>query len=95
MCGPKTRSTGPLQRDAERSWFSDQPVRSLPQRAITHAGDRNGLQETVRGAGVVRRSVRRRSITMTAYDVGYNSPSAFTAAFHRTFGLSPSQYRTQ
>ena len=33
-----------------------------------------------------------RSITMTAYDVGYNSPSAFTAAFHRIFGLFPSQY---
>jgi AraC-like DNA-binding protein len=34
-----------------------------------------------------------RSITMTAYDVGYNSPSAFTAAFRRNFGLSPRQYR--
>lgn len=32
------------------------------------------------------------SITATAYDVGYSSPSAFSAAFHRTFGVSPSQY---
>ncbi|MSQ98456.1 MAG: AraC family transcriptional regulator [Xanthomonadales bacterium] len=36
-----------------------------------------------------------RSITTTAYEVGYNSPSAFTAAFHRTFGLSPSQHRSR
>jgi len=33
-----------------------------------------------------------RSITATAYDVGYNSPSAFTAAFHRTIGVTPSKY---
>jgi AraC-like DNA-binding protein/mannose-6-phosphate isomerase-like protein (cupin superfamily) len=33
-----------------------------------------------------------RSVTAVAYDVGYDSPSAFTASFHRTFGLAPSQY---
>lgn len=32
------------------------------------------------------------SITETALDVGYNSPSAFTAMFHRTFGVSPTHY---
>jgi AraC-like DNA-binding protein/mannose-6-phosphate isomerase-like protein (cupin superfamily) len=32
------------------------------------------------------------SITETALDVGYNSPSAFTAMFRRTFGESPSRY---
>jgi AraC-like DNA-binding protein len=33
-----------------------------------------------------------RSVTAVAYDVGYDSPSAFTASFHRTFGLAPRQY---
>lgn len=33
-----------------------------------------------------------RPVTMVAYDVGYDSPSAFTASFHRTFGAPPSQY---
>src|SRR5258707_2651994 len=33
-----------------------------------------------------------RSVTAVAYDVGYDSPSAFTASFHRTFGSAPSQY---
>lgn len=32
------------------------------------------------------------SITKTALDVGYNSPSAFTAMFHRAFGVSPTDY---
>ena len=31
-------------------------------------------------------------VTTVAYDVGYHSPSAFTAMFHRTFGTSPSRY---
>ncbi len=34
-----------------------------------------------------------RSVTTVAFDVGYDSPSAFTAMFHRSFGIPPSQYR--
>jgi len=33
-----------------------------------------------------------RSITSVALDVGYESPSAFTATFHRAFGQPPSAY---
>jgi AraC-like DNA-binding protein len=29
---------------------------------------------------------------MVAYEVGYNSPSAFTAMFRRAFGQAPTQY---
>lgn len=32
------------------------------------------------------------AITSIAYDVGYESPSAFTAAFQRAFGVPPSRY---
>ncbi|HEX7636921.1 MAG TPA: helix-turn-helix transcriptional regulator [Burkholderiaceae bacterium] len=31
-------------------------------------------------------------VTAIAYDIGYDSPSAFTAVFQRTFGTSPSRY---
>lgn len=31
-------------------------------------------------------------VTTVAYDVGYNSPSAFTAMFRRAFGAAPTQY---
>ena len=34
-------------------------------------------------------------ITSVAYDVGYDSPSAFTAMFHRSFGVPPSQYQVR
>lgn len=33
-----------------------------------------------------------RSITSVAFDVGYESPSAFTAMFHRAFGQPPRAY---
>ena len=32
------------------------------------------------------------SITKVAFEVGYDSPSAFTAMFHRAFGVPPSQF---
>jgi AraC-like DNA-binding protein len=34
-----------------------------------------------------------RTVTTVAFDVGYDSPSAFTAMFHRSFGVPPSQYQ--
>lgn len=33
------------------------------------------------------------SITRVAFEVGYESPSAFSAMFRRTFGMPPSQYQ--
>ncbi|MDR3511360.1 MAG: helix-turn-helix transcriptional regulator [Caulobacteraceae bacterium] len=32
------------------------------------------------------------SVTSVAFDVGYNSPSAFTAMFRRAFGVAPTAY---
>jgi AraC-like DNA-binding protein/mannose-6-phosphate isomerase-like protein (cupin superfamily) len=62
-------------------------------------------QQTGMGLAVWRQQVRLmealsllasgRSITMVAYDVGYESPSAFTAMFHRTFGVPPSLYQVR
>lgn len=34
-------------------------------------------------------------VTVVALDVGYQSPSAFTARFRRTFGTTPTHYYTQ
>ena len=36
-----------------------------------------------------------RSVTATAMECGYSTPSAFTAAFHATFGTTPGAYRIQ
>ena len=33
------------------------------------------------------------AVTSVAFDVGYESPSAFTAMFHRSFGVAPSRYQ--
>ena len=34
------------------------------------------------------------SVTAAALDVGYQSPSAFIAAFKRAFGVTPARWRT-
>lgn len=62
-------------------------------------------EQTGMGLAVWRQQVRLmealsllasgRSITTVAYDVGYESPSAFTAMFHRTFGVPPSLYQVR
>jgi AraC-like DNA-binding protein len=62
-------------------------------------------QETGAGLAVWRQQVRLMAalsrlasgqpITTVAFDVGYESPSAFTAMFHRVFGMPPSAYLAQ
>ncbi|WP_284734699.1 AraC family transcriptional regulator [Sphingosinicella terrae] len=59
--------------------------------------------ETGMGLAVWRQQVRLmdalsmlasgQSITVVAFEVGYDSPSAFSAMFRRAFGVPPSQYQ--
>jgi AraC-like DNA-binding protein/mannose-6-phosphate isomerase-like protein (cupin superfamily) len=58
--------------------------------------------ETGMGVGIWRQQARLvhalsllstgKSITTVSFEVGYDSPSAFTAMFHRAFGVPPSQF---
>jgi len=49
-------------------------------------------RQHVRLLEAMARLARGQPVTTTAYDVGYESPSAFTAAFQRAFGVPPSRY---
>ncbi|EMD84622.1 AraC family transcriptional regulator [Pacificimonas flava] len=49
--------------------------------------------QQVRLLEAVSRLACGQSVTTVAFDVGYESPSAFTSMFHRFFGVPPSQYR--
>lgn len=46
----------------------------------------------VRLTGALSRITTGASITEVAFEVGYNSPSAFTAMFKRAFGVPPTHY---
>ena len=49
-------------------------------------------RQQVRLAEALSLLSRGQPITSVAFDVGYNSPSAFTAMFQKAFGLPPSLY---
>lgn len=49
----------------------------------------------VRLTGALSRLTTGASITKVAFEVGYNSPSAFTAMFKRVFGVPPTHYFAQ
>jgi AraC-like DNA-binding protein len=84
-------------RDVDH-WAS---VAGMGRRTFTRAFKR----ETGMGLGVWRQQVRLmealsmiasgRPVTTVAFDVGYDSPSAFTAMFRRAYGVPPSAYATR
>lgn len=49
-------------------------------------------RQHVRLLEAISRLASGQPITRVAFDVGYNSQSAFTAMFHRVFGTTPSEY---
>ena len=73
-------------------------IAGMGRRTLT----RQFKQETGVGLAAWRQHVRLlealsrlavgQSVTTVAFDVGYESPSAFTAMFQRTFGVPPSRY---
>ncbi len=75
-------------------------VAGMARRTLT----RSFRQETGMGLATWRQQVRLmaavsllstgRTITSVAYDVGYESPSSFSAMFHRVLGVPPSTYTT-
>ncbi len=52
-------------------------------------------RQTVRLMEALSLLATGQSVMGVAFDVGYNSPSAFTAMFRRTFGVAPTHYLTE
>jgi len=85
----------PAQNDALDDWAD---VAAMGRRTFT----RTFRRETGMSFATWRQNVRLieamsllalgHSVTRVAFDVGYNSPSAFTAMFRRTFGVAPTHY---
>lgn len=82
------------QRDID-DWAS---VAGMGRRTFTRLfKDQTGAgfatwRQQVRLMAALQRLALGQPITTVAFDVGYESPSAFTAMFHRAFGVAPSTY---
>jgi AraC-like DNA-binding protein len=79
---------------AQRARDAGASLRTLQRLFLAQTGlsleawrSRARMQQAVAGLA------RGCSVTDTALDAGYQSPSAFIAAFKRTFGVTPSRYR--
>ena len=59
---------------------------------VTETTDANERPEELRLLEALSQLAVGRSVTAVAMDVGYRSPSSFTAMFRRTFGVTPSHY---
>jgi len=71
---------------------------AMGRRTFTRAfGDETGAglatwRQQVRLMAAISRLAAGQPVTTVAYDVGYESPSAFSAVFHRTFGMTPTAF---
>ena len=85
----------PAQKDVLDDWAE---AASMGRRTFTRLFRREtGLtfatwRQNVRLIEAMSRLATGHSVTAVAYDVGYNSPSAFTAMFRRAFGVPPTHY---
>jgi len=91
----RTILADPAQHDALDDWAN---AAAMGRRTFTRSFRREtGMsfaiwRQQVRLMDALARLATGHSVTSTALDVGYNSPSAFTAVFRRTFGVPPTHY---
>jgi AraC-like DNA-binding protein len=85
----------PSQNDVLDSWAE---FAGMARRTFTRIFRREtGItfatwRQNVRLMEAMSRLATGHSVTEVAFDVGYSSPSAFTAMFRRAFGVPPTQY---
>jgi len=85
----------PTRADSLDDWAA---LACMSRRTFTRSfRDETGLslaewRQHVRLLEALARLACGQGVTTIAFDVGYESPSAFTAAFQRAFGVPPSRY---